>query len=82
MKNLLDKWYVLQKQSRNGLQTFGAIQQRASEEIQILEALLSVGCIKIPNEASEIPCEGSDVNSLLKDRERVLREMHDRRSQL
>ena len=82
MKNLLDKWTALQKQPRQDLQNVGCVRQRASEEIQILEGLLSIGCTKIPIEASEIPSEGWDVNFLLENRKRVLREMHDRFSQI
>ena len=82
MEKLLDKWSDLQKQPRHGLQSVGSIRQRAYEEIQILEALLSVGYTKISNEVSEIPSEGFDVKFLLEDRKRVLREMHNRLSHI
>jgi len=73
MKELFDKWSEIQKQPRHGMPTVGSVQQRISEELQVLEALRAAGCLQIPGEAF-------DVRFLIDDRHRLLREMHDRLS--
>jgi hypothetical protein len=73
MKELLTKWSELQNQPRNDLMLRGVgfIQQRWSDELQILEALLAAGY------TGKIPGEDFDVSYLINDRKRSLREMND-----
>ena len=75
MKELLDRWSELKKLSQPFPHTVGSVQQRISEELQILEPLLAAGC-------SQIPDEPFDVRFMIQDRKRLLREMHDRLSQI
>ena len=70
MKELFEKWADLQKQSDHGMATVGTVQQRISDELQILEALRAFGCSQIPGEAFDIPF-------LIEDRHRLLREMRE-----
>jgi hypothetical protein len=73
MKELLDKWSDIQRQPRHGVPTVGSVQQRISEELQILEALRAAGCTHIPDEPF-------DVQFFIDDRRRLLREMQERLS--
>jgi predicted RNA-binding Zn-ribbon protein involved in translation (DUF1610 family) len=68
MQESLARWSELKKQPRQGMQTVGSIQQRISEELQILEPLLAAGC-------SQIADEPFDVRFMIQDRKRLLREM-------
>ena len=74
MNKLLTKWFEIQKQPRQGTETVASVQERVSEELQVLEALRNAGW-------SQIPGEEFDVTFLIQDRHRLLREMHDRLSQ-
>jgi hypothetical protein len=75
MQELLTEWSELQRQPHQGVQTVGSIQMRKTEEIPIVEALLSVG-------SSQIPGDAFDACLILEVRDRVLREMNARLSQL
>lgn len=76
MKELFDRWTEIQKRSYpSAPPTVGMVQQRISEELQVLEALGAAGC-------SQIPGEAFDVQFLIQDRHRLLREMRERLSQL
>ena len=76
MKELFDRWTEIQKRSYpSAPPTVGMVQQRISDELHVLEALHAAGC-------SQIPGEAFDVRFLIEDRHRLLREMHDRLSQI
>jgi hypothetical protein len=71
---LLNRWAELQKQVQ-GMQTVDSIQQRTSEQIQVLESLLAAGY-------SRIPGEPIDVRDLLEDRRRALQQIQGRLSRI
>jgi hypothetical protein len=71
MNKLLTKWSEIQKEPRQSMETVGSVQERVSEELQVLEALRAAGW-------SQIPGEAFDVQFLIQDRHRLLREMRDR----
>lgn len=73
MNKLLTKWSEIQKQPRQGPETVDSVREHVSEELQVLGALRAAGW-------SQIPGELLDVQSLIKDRHRLLREMDDRLS--
>ena len=74
VEDLLAKWATLQTPVVAS-QTVGSVQTKANEEIAILEALWKAGCKQIPGEAF-------DVEFLVNDRRRLLREMNARLSRL
>ena len=73
MEELFTKWSEIQMRPRQGISTVGSVQQRIAEELQVLEALRKAGCAQIPGEAF-------DIQFLIQDRHRLLREMHERLS--
>ena len=69
MQELLTKWSELKTKSEEGPSTIGSVQQRISDELAILEPLLAAGC-------SQIPGEPFDVRFLIRDRQRLRREIN------
>jgi hypothetical protein len=70
MEDLLIKWSELKKQPLARFAPVGSIHQRATDELIILEALLSAGCTQIPGEPF-------DVGFMITDRRRLLGRMRD-----
>lgn len=68
MSELLNKWSEVVKQKP----VWGDAEQRTTEQIRILDALLRAGCSQIPGGTWE---GDSDVRFMLEDRKRVLRLM-------
>ena len=75
MQELLNRWSELKKQPQQVPRTVVSVQQRISDELQILEPLLAAGCSRVPDEPFE-------VRFMIENRNRMLREMFDRLSQL
>jgi hypothetical protein len=68
MQQLFDRWTEIQKQYGATNPIGGQIQDRLSDELNVLEALRLVGCTRIPGEAA-------DVQSLINDRHQKLQEI-------
>ena len=73
MNKLFTKWSEIQKQPRQGRETVDSVKERVAEELQVLGALRAAGW-------SQIPGEAFDVQFLINDRHRLLREMDARLS--
>ena len=70
LTELLSKWSEVVKQKP----VWGDAQQRITEQVRILDALLRAGCSQNPDGTWE---GDSDVRFMLEDRRRVLRLMRD-----
>jgi len=69
MDDLLAKWRDHSLQPIPRVHTVRSVRERISEELSILELLLTKGCFQIPEEQKDVP-------TMIQERKRLLQKLH------